>query len=293
MSVRYWHPQDEDQVVGQPQTTFFSEEQNADWWVSSARSGQAFYTLWYTQQAQAQLTQAEIVVDLWQDDPAGSLVNTAPEEFYWLNLVYPVQGYLHQNLPLGIDDQTPFLFGQFDEDFWQNPAASVQNTKLAWPQQFSFDPDYVFVTPVALDEVFWSNPVFPALGLPFNTPSQWGFETGDLIFSIVQSIATDVFTESDTVVIAYSTLQTSLFPDTILLDIASDPTYPVPYQRGAIRVLLSRQANGREPLQYVTPQQAALRTASITALFVLRSSENPIFASLLAQEQAIFALTGL
>src|SRR5207244_1042345 len=75
-------------------------------------------------------------------------------------------------LPLGDPEELPAgsLFGQDDEDFWQNPVAPVAAT-IRWPQQYVFG-DQSDVPAGALkkftspDEDYWLNPIFalPAVG---------------------------------------------------------------------------------------------------------------------------------
>jgi hypothetical protein len=73
------------------------------------------------------------------DVPAGSLFGQ-PDEDFWQNPVAPVPATLFQRLPLGDPEEIPAgsLFGQPDEDFWENPVAPVVASNL-WPQPFSFD----------------------------------------------------------------------------------------------------------------------------------------------------------
>lgn len=83
-----------------------------------------------------------------------------PDEDFWVNPVLPA---LQTSIvpSLNIDSQEPTLFGQFDEDFWQNAVQPVQ-AALAWPQQFTFDVQEpsgsLFGQP---DEDFWKNWVAP------------------------------------------------------------------------------------------------------------------------------------
>jgi hypothetical protein len=73
-----------------------------------------------------------------EEIPAGRLFGQDDEDF-WQNPVAPVAASLYQRLPLGDPEELPAgsLFGQDDEDFWRNPTAPVA-ASLKWPQQYLF-----------------------------------------------------------------------------------------------------------------------------------------------------------
>lgn len=226
-----------------------------------------------------------------EEIPAGSLHGQYDEDF-WQNPTFPVPGTLYVQLPYWFDaNEIASGHGQYDEDFWINPAVSClsnlyQKLPLGVDEQ----------TPLLhgqFDEDFWNNPAVKCYVSNF-LPIQWGFDQNEALASSgFTSFATDSFSFSDTTFVTLLILQLSQFPDTILLDMASDTTYPVPYQRGCIQVLLFRRFYGRNAFEYVTPQQAALRTAAINALFDLRTATNSAFALLLAQEENSFNMFGI
>jgi len=80
----------------------------------------------------------------------------------WSSATYinPSPGYNLQILYTGDQDPAGQLFGQDDEDFWQNPVVPVVAT-LLWPQPWSFDVQEATIVPPIQDEDFWANPVAP------------------------------------------------------------------------------------------------------------------------------------
>ncbi len=94
--------------------------------------------------------------------PAGSLYGQ-PDEDFWQNPVAPTPVTIYQPLPLGDPEEIPAnsLHGQPDEDFWQNPTAPVPFTFL-WPQPYIFDQDEQFTGLHGQpDEDYWQNWVAP------------------------------------------------------------------------------------------------------------------------------------
>lgn len=137
MPLLYWHPQDEDQVVGQSQTTFFAEDQNAEWWV-----GVLTRAVQQVSQAQAALS----LVALWQDDPA---LSATVDEYFWQNPAPQPPGYQATNLWTFEQNEAlpqPVAF-QPDEDLWFVLPLPTQAVQYLQPR--SFDPQDIVPQPVA------------------------------------------------------------------------------------------------------------------------------------------------
>jgi hypothetical protein len=159
--LKYWWPQDEDQIVGQPQSTFLAE--NADWWNGTFQLGAQIALAAALALAALQSTQATALANSWQDDPQ---LSAKPDEDFWINPVLPVPGSLVPLQQWTFDEQFPSLFGQFDEDSWSNPASpALSIIPYIIP---SLSPDQSEIVPqppatVVPDEDFWQNPAAAVL----------------------------------------------------------------------------------------------------------------------------------
>jgi len=178
MPILYWHQNDEDQVVGQPQTTFFAEDQNAEWWVGVQQCA-ATIALAAALLVGAQTVQAIAVLDQPQDDPSGNLSATV-DEYFWQNPTPPVAGSLYQSLPLGDPDEIPAgsLTATVDEYLWFNPTPPVVGSLFV--QLPLGDPEEIPAASLTatVDEYFWVNPAVNCYQ-PNLIPVIWLFEQNE------------------------------------------------------------------------------------------------------------------
>lgn len=199
MSIRYFHPNDEGQLVPPPPISF---DEDTAWWAGVQKCGATIALAAVIAATALSTAQAATVDSYHQDDPAGKLFGQYDEDF-WENPVPPVQApppaivfrdddvAFTQPPPLHVDDDSranpapaiiadqripaPWIFdggdagnlsGQPDEDYWQNPVPPVPFT-FAWPNPSQFeqhDPaGSLFGQP---DEDYWQNRVRPAVTPP-------------------------------------------------------------------------------------------------------------------------------
>ena len=196
MSIRYFHPNDEDSIAYNP---WISDGSDDGWWAGVQQCAATIAlaaTLVITGTSTAQ-AQQQVTWGASQDDPAGNLVNFCPDEDfcqrrlysphlrvysqgadgqlvllfdedYWQNPVRPVSGTNYVVLPFTEHDDAPVgsLLGVAEEDYWQNSVSSVNNPSVI-PQQWTFDVQEPAGSLILLqDEDFWQNPVAPVSSYP-------------------------------------------------------------------------------------------------------------------------------
>lgn len=112
----------------------------------------------------------------WIYDEQTPFLFGAREEDYWINQVAPVSTIGLQPPSAILDEQTPFLHGEPDEDLWQ----VVLPPPLANPYQPQFDTDDLPQQAVAahLDEDYWLWATFPPPA-PNIVPQQWNSDMDD------------------------------------------------------------------------------------------------------------------
>jgi hypothetical protein len=119
--------------------------------------------------------------------PAGALFGQ-PDEDFWQNPVKPVPATLYQRLPLGDPEELPAatLFGTPDEDFWR-PPIPAPSPPLVQP----FLDDDVFVQAPApatiVDEDFW----LPSVPSPQTRPPVAFSDTDDLPVTVAAPTVVD------------------------------------------------------------------------------------------------------
>lgn len=152
MSIRYMQKGDEDQCAALAPIKF---EDDTAFWAGVQKCGAGIALAAVLAATALSTAQAAIVDSYHQDDPAGKLFGQDDEDF-WQNPVAPVPAALGRlYLPDPEEIPATTLRGQPDEDFWTNPVAPVQ----PWTP-FVFRDDDVAVQPVlGIDEDLWENPV--------------------------------------------------------------------------------------------------------------------------------------
>jgi hypothetical protein len=143
--------------LSNPATNVVSEEEG-DWWSGIGGLGlQIALVVGLAVSSTATIAQTAAVQH--QDDPAGNLTATV-DEYLWDNPNKPVYVPPSQVFP-DSNEQTPTLYGQYDEDFWNNPVKPYAELAI-YPQQSSFDEQIPAGSLTAtVDEYFWQNPAPP------------------------------------------------------------------------------------------------------------------------------------
>jgi len=156
----FYQRQPDDLPVAAPPPIGFDED--SDWWAGLGKCGAiaalAASLLASTVSATAQARQ---IFSFHQDEPAGSLYGQADEDL-WENPTTPVPGSNQWPQPWAFDTQEPAgsLFGQPDEDLWQNqvpPVAGALRQFTPWEQE-ELPAGSLHGQP---DEDYWQNPASP------------------------------------------------------------------------------------------------------------------------------------
>ncbi len=185
--IRYFHSEDDLPIAAAPLQI---DDESSDWWggVQKCFTTIALATVLATAAASTAIASTL----QWQDEiPAGSLYGQ-PDEDFWQNPVVPVPASIYQRFPYLPDpEEIPAggLFGQFDEDFWALGPPSVP-AKIY--QSLPYLPDAEEIPAGKLfgqaDEDFWKNAVAP-VPATLQWPQQWTFD--------VQEPAGNLFGQAD------------------------------------------------------------------------------------------------
>lgn len=141
-----------------PNATAGFVAEDSDWWVGIQSAGATLALAAALALATSTAAISTQVFSFHQDDPAGNLYGQFDEDF-WQNQVAPVTAYAPPQELWRNDEQIPAgnLTATVDEYFWQNPVAPYVAPIVA-PQPWMFD-DQTPILYGQFDEDFWWNPV--------------------------------------------------------------------------------------------------------------------------------------